>query len=235
MDRLHHLEKTLPVNLLSCSSYPECEFVVLNYGSKDGMDSWMRNKLGYWIKKGIVKYYRTQLPKHYISTHAKNIAHKQATGDILCNLDADNFIIEGYPEYLVKAINLNSVVVSPSRDVFEIDGSCGKIAVKKEHFYNVGGYDESLNSGWGWDDVNFQFRTRMKNNLIMIEADKKFCRVIEHSDTERAKNYRNKNIIETERISIDLMYRIEKEGDYVANKNQNWGFAEDLEYINHEF
>lgn len=229
MGRLHHLQETLPVNIRNASTYPNIEFVILNYGSKDDLHSWAKKNLKIWIDKGIVKYLRTQSPKYFVATHAKNIAHKQATGDILCNLDADNFIMEGFVEFLIENLNKQDcVVASPSTDMFGITGSCGKIAVKKHHFYSVNGYDESWNLGWGWDDVNFRYRVSMQNSLKYVEVESKWCRVIEHSNEERSKNFKDTDIIKTRDLSIRHLESIAYRQDYIANKNIEWGHASDL-------
>lgn len=229
MGRLHHLSQTLPANLSNTASYAEREFIILNYGSKDGLHEWVRDNLKPWIDRGIVKYYRTKEPEYFVATHAKNIAHRQATGDILCNLDADNFLIEGYPEFLAVTLTKQACVVAATpADVFGIPGSCGKIAVLRDHFYNVNGYDEGQNAGWGWDDTNFQFRVRMHNNLPLIVADKKWSRVIAHSNEDRGRNFRDKDVIRTQKLSMDRLQAISDAKDYVANKNQIWGFAADL-------
>jgi predicted glycosyltransferase involved in capsule biosynthesis len=232
MGRLHHLSQTLPVNLTNTSSC-NVEFIVLNYGSKDDIDNWVKNNLQFWLKRGIVKYYKTSIPEFFVATHAKNIAHKQATGDILCNLDADNYIVEGYVEMLIDTFNRkNCVVGAPSVDMFGVPGSCGKIAVRREHFYNVNGYDEDWRIGWGWDDTNFQFRTRMHNNLEYHETEAKWCRAIEHNNNERVKNFQDKDIAKTVAMSKELIQKVAETRDYIANKNRPWGEISDLSCLN---
>jgi hypothetical protein len=229
MGRLHHLSHTLPANLANTSSYADREFIILNYGSKDGLHEWVRDNLKPWIDQGIVKYFRTKEPQYFVATHAKNIAHRQATGDILCNLDADNYLIQGYPEYLAETlVREPCVVAAPSADMFGKPGSCGKIAVLRDHFYSVNGYDEGQNLGWGWDDTNFQFRVRMHNNLKLIGSDKKWSLVIEHSNEERGRNFRDTDVVKTQDISIKRLEAVAAAQDYVANKGQNWGYAADL-------
>lgn len=44
MDRLYHLKESLPINLINNSSYANIEFVVLNYNSKDEIDTWMEKR-----------------------------------------------------------------------------------------------------------------------------------------------------------------------------------------------
>ena len=203
MNRLYHLEQTLPLNILATASYPNREFIILNYGSKDNLHQWVQKNLKKYIDAGIVKYLHTKIPKYFVATHAKNVAHRQATGDILCNLDADNFLLDGFIEYVAEKMQTDPcVIASPSSDMFNTPGSCGKIIVKREHFYSVNGYDEDWNIGWGWDDTSFQFRVRMHNKLKVEFLDKKWCLCLNHSNWERSKNFRNQDITFTEKESI---------------------------------
>lgn len=230
-NRLFHLSQTLPFNILNSLSYDKIEFVVLDYNSEDGLLNWARKHLFYWQEKGIVKYIRTESPKKFCPAHAKNLAHKNATGDVLCNLDADNFLSPGFCEYLAK-IFLNEKVFyfTHSEDSFGNHGCCGKIAVHSKHFYSVNGYDEEgdLVSGWGWDDINFKVRVREQNNLNGICGDLSQNIVIAHSNQIRTRDFDRKDLLNTRNISISRIMEILKNKDYIANKGKSWGFIEDL-------
>lgn len=229
MGRLHHLRQTLPINIQNTEKYANREFIIVNYGSKDELHSWAKENLKFWIKRGIVKYYRTREPEYFSATHAKNIAHKQATGDILCNLDADNFILEGFAELLNETIGQRpGIVLSPPTDEFGEAGSCGKIAIRKEHFYSVNGYDESWNIGWGWEDTNFQCRARMHNNLDHYVLPKKWGKVIAHSNKSRGQNFRDQDIFKTQIMCCEQLNKTIENCDFIANKDKNWGYAADL-------
>ena len=228
MGRLHHLMQTLPINIYNTEKYDR-EFIILNYGSKDDLHSWAKENLKFWIKRGIVKYYRTQKPKFFVATHAKNIAHKQATGDILCNIDADNFIVDGFSKLLIETLGKSpGIIISPPSDEFGQAGCCGKIAVRKEHFYNVGGYDEDWNIGWGWEDTDFQSRTRIYNKLDYYILPRKWCKVIAHSNESRGENFREKDIFKTQMICREQIEKKLENNDFIVNKNRIWGHIEDL-------
>jgi len=218
--------RTLPINIHVA---PDCEFVLLNYGSKDGMHEWVRDNMRPWINRGTIKYYRTQLPEYFVATHAKNIAHRQATGDILCNLDADNFLIDGFVELVKKTMSdKQSIMTAPIFDMFNMSGSCGKIAVHREHFYSVNGYNEDINLGWGWDDIDFELRAAMHNKLKYAQTPVKFCRVIDHDESDRVKNFRTKNLKDSQRTNGELLETVKNTRNYVVNKNREWGVALDL-------
>ena len=220
MGRLHHLENTLPSNLMNSSSYKDKEFIILDYNSKDGLFEWAKEHLQYWIQEGTVKYYRTRIPKYFSATHAKNICHKQATGDILCNLDADNFIVPGFCEYLNNLFKIPNVMFgSNSLDIYGNHGCCGKIATLKKHFFSVNGYDEEQKLGWGWEDVSFRHRTEQLSNLKLIYGDVKWNRVISHDNKERTKNFQIKDIDESKKWSEKRLIELSSKKEFIVNKN----------------
>lgn len=233
MNRLHHLANTLPSNLQVASSI-NSEIVLLDYGSTDGLVEWVQNnwiQLQKFVQTGRFKFIRTSEPKYFWAAHAKNVAHRAATGDILCNLDADNYLVPGYPEFLYKSFFEDKQIIIPSdpKDPDGNDGTCGKIAVTKEVFYSINGYDESQFQGWGWDDTNFQYRARMRNNLRIVPCPIRFNKAIPHSNDERVANYINKNILETKEMSVANLKLIEQQKRYVVNEGRDWGRANLIE------
>jgi glycosyltransferase involved in cell wall biosynthesis len=229
MNRLHHLAYTLLFNLKAASSI-DSEIILLDYGSTDGLVEWIQNnwdQFQNFSQSGRFRFFRTSEPKYFFAAHAKNVAHKAASGDILCNIDADNYLIPGFPEFLLNEFSKEKQIIVPSfpQDPDGNHGTCGKIAVTKEIFYSVNGYDESQNQGWGWDDTNFQFRARMHNNLQIVSCPIFFNKSISHSNDERVANYPNKNIIETQEMSVINLNLIHQEKKYVANLDKDWGQA----------
>src|SRR5690349_9158200 len=91
MNRLHQLEETLLQNIKDNEGYDNLEFVVLNYNSQDGMDEWVREHLSDYISIGKVNYYKTSEPTIFSHSHSKNLMFKLAKGDIVCNVNADNY------------------------------------------------------------------------------------------------------------------------------------------------
>jgi hypothetical protein len=73
---------------------------------------------------------------------AKNMAHRLGTGDILMSLDCDNFIGEAV-SILRKSILRGCGFVHMWSGIFG-DGTCGRVGIRKEIFYDIGGYDESF-------------------------------------------------------------------------------------------
>lgn len=184
MGRAYHLKQTLPANLASNADYPAVEFVVLDYNSKDDLEGWMREMLPS-VPPGRVAYFRERTAKFFDPRHAKNVAHLLATGDVVVNLDADNFTGPGYAAKLADHFKASpkSCVVTTSTTT----SLAGKIALTKASFSSLRGYDESL-TGWGAEDPDLIARAR-RSGLPPVKLLWPGESVIDHSEEERVCNF----------------------------------------------
>ena len=57
MNRLHHVQKTLPVNLAQ-NADPKVNFVLLDYSSNDGLGDYVKSNFREQIANGTLVYYR---------------------------------------------------------------------------------------------------------------------------------------------------------------------------------
>lgn len=191
MNRLHHLKETLPKNILDNKEYDNLEFVVLDYNSTDGMEEWMKVSMSKYILSGKIVYYHTFDPQVFSHSHSKNVAFKLASGDIVCNINADHFTGFGFAKYVNKKFNQNSNLVlttidypktrydyQPSIDVL------GKVCVRKTDFLKVNGFDEKM-VNYGFEDLDFVKRIELNNISRSLIDDPSFLRFIPHDDTER--------------------------------------------------
>lgn len=224
MDRLFHLKQTYLKNIENMSSYPDAEFILLDYGSKDGLEDWVKANLSERISSGRVAYYRTADPKNWVAAHAKNMAQRLASGDILCNLDSDILMPKMFCEYIESVFSQKPAVIMAfeSEDPYGNNGCAGMVIARKEHFYSVNGYDENIKDGWGYDDMNFQFRCRMHNSLELF-VPPKVCLCIPHPNEVRTANCIDRNIENTRKQSMDKTERCASDRDYVANRSSSWG------------
>lgn len=179
--RLHHLRESLPRTLDNL--LPGDEVVLLDYDSQDGLAEWVRAELTPEIRAGRVRFVQLdEGPQPWHPTRAKNIAHRCARHPIVCNLDADNWVVPGFAAWL--------------REVFERDdrritsmsprmwgGSFGRIALRKSDWLALGGYDERLRS-WGWDDNDILLRAEAAGVEVVLTPDT-FAAVRRHGDCER--------------------------------------------------
>jgi len=226
MNRLFHLSVAYLQSIKNTETYQNREFILLNYNSKDEIDEWVQINLTEHIKSGLVSYYKTTDPEYFVASHAKNICHKLASGDVLCNLDVDNILVDNYCEKIKDLFNKEKIIVAcDPKDKDDNIGTCGMILCRREDFYSVNGYDEQINIGWGLDDTNFQYRCRMQNDLELVILDKNYTSCISHSNEIRTKYFRNKNIYQTKDISLKITEKCAANKQYIANLNNNWGKA----------
>jgi len=119
---------------------PQFEWVLLNYNSADGLHEFMRKQLPSLPSR--ILYLREQSGRPWHLSVAKNIAHRLASGNILVNLDCDNFI--GDAGTVVREQCLKGAAVVHLWSGRWRDGTCGRIAIVRDLFYALGGYDESF-------------------------------------------------------------------------------------------
>ena len=134
MNRLHHLKKTLPQNLEDNIGYPKIEFVVLDYSSKDGLSDWIYDKMSSYVEKGILKFYRTDKPESFVHSHAKNAVSKLATGEVLCNIDADNYTGLDFAHFVNKCFLKNDNIFLHSASTYTKKDNLGRICVNSNDF-----------------------------------------------------------------------------------------------------
>jgi len=184
-DRFEHLSKTLPRNIADNESYHNCEFVLLDYDCPDSRTSeWVQDELSEHLETGRLSYYHFPNAPAYHAAHSRTLAFRLARGDVLCNVDADNFTGKGFAAYV-------SAVLTPAR-VF-IQGPCdgrglgGRVCVRRHDWEAVGGYDERFQN-WGGEDVDLANRLRMLGLRKKLIRRERYCHSISHSDELRSRH-----------------------------------------------
>jgi hypothetical protein len=109
-----------------------------------------------------------------------------AKGDILCNVDADNFTGKGFAAYLAALLSYdsNSFVCGP-RDG---RGLGGRIGVLRQHWESAGGFDERFKS-YGPEDIDFSNRLCMLGLRKRVFSYEGFCHTISHSNQLRYRHH----------------------------------------------
>ena len=154
MDRLHHLKKTYLYNISQSKSISNCdvEFILLNYNSSDNMDKWVKQNTQNLDVE--FKYLKSENAKYYSPSIAKNILGKNATGDLLCWLDADNYTETEFVKFVRNSFDNNLDQIMKVTWSQSNAGTVGRIVCSKANFMKIRGYDESF-VGWGYEDVDF--------------------------------------------------------------------------------
>jgi glycosyltransferase involved in cell wall biosynthesis len=221
MGRAHDLKQTMLQNIANNISYPNVEFVLLNYNSRDDLDQWVERHLMADIEVGRVVYAKTTEPEFYHMAHSRNVALKLATGDIVCNLDADNWTGPGFAQKLNRLAN-----EQPERAVFTKSRQLirGRIAFYKREWSDVlGGYDEDLN-GYGFDDMDLMHRALLQDFRLMLFGGEHVMRIKTEGE-KRVINMPEKKWRQTEKRNEAISASKIQQGLLKSNEGRAWGRA----------
>jgi hypothetical protein len=192
--RAQHLEQTLPRNLVDNARYANCKFLLLDYGSRDHLATYLKTAQRGAMESGRLIVYHHPTVNAFRMSHAKNMAHRLAIlegADILVNLDADNSTGQNFACYVAEQLtNLEGTflwanaksVVGRARQ-----GLAGRIAISRNAFLKVGGYDERY-IVWAPEDEDLKARMR-RLGYEGIPIDGQYLYVIHHKDGLRFKEY----------------------------------------------
>lgn len=210
-DRAEHLARTLPTNAALLGEGEE--LVILDYGSETPIGPLVRES----PRPGIESFRLPRTPL-YRSSHAKNVAHRCATGDFLVNLDADNLLTADYLSWLRGTVRESG----PCLVFTEAwGGGGGRIGVSRGVFVTLGGYDERID-GWGYDDNDLVERARGLG-CKLVKTPRKLMRFIRHDDGLRSANPQA-----TRSHGQGLSEAAIQRGEFVANAGSGWGAAPGL-------
>ena len=189
MNRAEHIKQTLPENIRDNYIPGKTEFILLDYNSNDDLSDWINQNMQEYIKSGALKFYKTFIPQSFHRSHSRNLNLRLGTGDLLCNVDADNFLGHGFASYLLDVFNGNPNVIIRGSGIPNLD-TLGRICIRKDDFFKVGGYDEYMD-GYGAEDDDIVFRTNIYAREIIYFDDSAFSRTLKHLDIERISNEKN--------------------------------------------
>jgi hypothetical protein len=189
-NRIGHLRKTLPQNLID---NPKSKFVVVDYNSEDDLLYWLKSEMGSYIETGRLIVYSYRDHPVFRMAHAKCMAHRLGMmegGDILVNLDADNYAGEGFEDFIEDAFTRNPKALLWARMLRGemTRGISGRIAMTAKAFHKIGGYDEEKFDGWGPDDKDANLRLQAIG-YEPVEIPRKFLNSIPHNSRVRFKEY----------------------------------------------
>jgi len=220
MDRLHHVRQTLPQNIKDNADYPSLEFVLLDYSSSDGLEEWVKASMREHIESGLLVYARISGRTEFGMAHSKNLSHRLAQGDVVCNVDADNFTGPGFAWFLNGLFGTAPHALARAHPL----NTAGRIALLKKYFIALGGYDESFTYGWGYDDTDMEYRA-VKFGLEHVDISRhtEFLSHIEHGDSDRIGHSREKDKWKSNDMHRLISEKNLQEGIYTANAGKKWG------------
>lgn len=134
LNRFPQLSQVFEENLRQMG--PDDEWIILDLESTDGVQQWAEE-----VGDPRIHYYREPLQElHFAKLY--NRSHAYAEGDIVVNLDADNFIGPEFCLWAEQVCTDKSFGHSWSKDWD--DGTYGRISMRRSTFLELGGYDETL-------------------------------------------------------------------------------------------
>jgi glycosyltransferase involved in cell wall biosynthesis len=197
MNRLHHIKLTLPQNIEDNLLYPEVEFILLDYNSTDGLEQWVQQEMQEHLQSGKLKFYRTSEPQYFNRSHSRNMAFQLSSGDIICNVDADNYTGPDFAEYINDSFLKDDsifLVSAFNEEYMEYKDAYGRVCAWREDFFNIGGYDEAMQS-YGHEDTDLYDRLKRYGRKEINITDIQFLASISHDDKQRTGNeYFSKNL-----------------------------------------
>jgi hypothetical protein len=226
MGRLHQLEKVLPVNLRE--SDDDVEFCLLNYNSPDGLHEWVTSNFSREIASGKLRYGFNRVAKFWNVSQAKNQARKLATGEIVVNLDADNLVGGTTEQIKMLFTDGESLIVQFfSGDYF--DGTYGRIALRGEHFDQLGGYDETF-TGMVVEDTDLMERAKAIGLKYLLVWNKDIGETIKNTRDDSVKFVESRKEWDYHfNTNFATMQRNLEDKRFVANYGGEWGSLESVE------
>ncbi len=186
MNRLQHLKQTLHKNIQDNINYQKVEFVLLDYNSSDGLDLYVNNTFGEELRDGRLVCYKTFTPLYFNRSHSKNLAFRLANGDIICNVDADNFTGKEFACYINEVFNKRqnlflSTCKAASTDVV------GRICMRKKDFLLVKGFDERMTC-YGFEDLDLINRLEALGLRRGLISNSEYLEAVRHKGFDRISN-----------------------------------------------
>ena len=222
-NRFSQISKTLPKNLEDNFMHKDSiEFVLVDFGSTDGLQQWIEENFIDYINSGYLKYYYTDELKYWHASIAKNTAHILAINDIVVNLDCDNFTGKNGGWFVIE----NMIKYGPGNIILHQfsnefgDGSYGRIGMLKSNFLRVGGYDENFDP-MGYQDTDIILRLRVLGCDCICLSDKEYNQTIPNSKELSMKNVDSKE--KWQQMNLNNFKKSTQNitsGSLIANKNK---------------
>jgi predicted glycosyltransferase involved in capsule biosynthesis len=189
-NRLYQLKETLKKNLDdNRGSQKDIEFILMDMNSSDFMSEWVISNFAKDIESGYLNLYRVLDFPFWHASIAKNTSHYYGEGDILVNLDCDNFTGKDGGKLLIDSFEKNDIVAFHQFCESDwLDGSYGRISFKREVFHELGGYDESFHN-MGYQDTDIIERVRLQYpNKVSVNTDPKYRQAVPNDKEKSIEN-----------------------------------------------
>lgn len=166
--RLDQLKRTLLPNLSSLSDI-DAEWIIVDYGcpNKTKEALFELPLVKEYLVSGKLKVFSFTKDIPFNMALSKNLSHSLASGDIVFNLDIDNYIGDSFPQ--ISSISVKEFITSPQLS----SGYGGRIGMHRSVYNRLGGYDLDLDVA-GYDDINMIERLKKLSLKNKIETGIRF-------------------------------------------------------------
>lgn len=204
-NRTYDLKNIIPKILAVIDE--KVEILVLNYGSTDDLDE--------YIKTVPVSYIKYMDNPFFHMAHSRNILGRQASGKYILTFCADVDFKKGFIEEIRKKLS--------EYDCVRISGHSypGIIVVKKEDFIKVGGYDERFEF-YGGEDKELIERL-LRNGLNFGYISQEYLSIIPTSKSTKIKHYRIKSWHKMKEYKTKIWAENTVNNLMTANVGKDWG------------
>ena len=218
-DRFYQISQTLKKNLDDNRLHRELiEFVLVDFGSSDGLRDWILSNFIDDLDSGYLKYYYTEEQSVWHAAICKNTPHYLASNDIVVNLDCDNYVGFLGGQYVIRQFLENRNVFFHQFCGDLSDGTFGRISLLKEHFEFIGGYNESLER-LGCEDLDLIDRLQAIKLKYIKSPNRRFSSAIRNPSPE---GFDALNAINSKTSKLNIT-----EGRIIAN-NGAYGIRKNL-------
>lgn len=223
MNRINQIKQTLIKNL-NDNKNTNIEFILVDFNSSDGLKDYIftNRTIKKYLINNQLKYFFTDKLKYWHASIAKNTSHLLASGNIVVNLDCDNFIGENGGDILLEQFKNKgkNIIISQSSEISG-SGTAGRISLSKENFLKLGGYNEQFYP-MGYQDTDLVKRAT-KLHIKFVHLNKNNV-AIANSKNESIKNCNTKIEYYTMENTNKLLSNINIENnELVANKYKSIG------------
>jgi hypothetical protein len=230
MNRLDDYKKSLMQNMKDNEDYPNLEFVLLDYNTTtDKIQEWVKEKMMPHIESGKFVYARTEDPQFYSMTHSRNLAFKIASGDIVNNVDADNYTKKGFATYLNSLANQHPEQAYFAKGKKMLRGRLG--FYRKEFIELLGGYDEQIKD-YGHDDHDLMNRAAGLGFTMLWFGGQFYANV--GSKKHQTGNMAEKDWKWTEWRNKIISLENHRDKKFKANVGKEWGKAHIVKNLTEE-
>lgn len=230
MNRFWQVKNTLVQNLKD--NYEDkdiVEFILIDFNSNDGLKDFVLDKFKKEVKEGYLKYYFTQELDSWNAPITRNTTHIIANGDILVNLDADNYTGYRGGKFLLDIYKNNdrNIFVHQGEGIFG-KGNSGRISYYKEDFLKLGGYNQDF-MPMGHLDSDLINRFVAYGIKRINVTDDKYNKTIKNTKDDSIKKCKSKYTwSEMCKYNVNLSNNNISNNKLIANKSKKIGIPDNL-------